>query len=624
MLAMRPSSHSMGRCGLPCSPVRRMLGAVGLALLGFGTTSPLLADDPQLRSWVETLAQPDLEGRLAGSPGERQAAEYLANELAALGLVPLPGVDGFLQPFEFTAGVRDAGSTIAIRNPAGDLVVDRAAGEGVQALSFSDDGEVEGELVFAGYGLEIPEREGFPYDSFFGLDLEGKIAVVLRYFPEDTEQGTRAILSRYAGLRYKALHARERGAVGMIVVTGPRSPNAGALVPMTFDTAIAGSGLVAASLDGTAAAAIFAGGDRSLEEIQEALDTANPHETGFAMPGMRARLTVSVERERRQGTNVVGYLAANAEDAGHGPILLLGAHFDHLGRGGHGNSLAGKEEAGLVHPGADDNASGTAALLGVARDLGKIVRRQSVAFAFWSGEELGLLGSAHFVREPIIPHAFMSAYINLDMVGRSRDNRLVVQAVGSSDGWSSLLERANVPVGFDLGLQQDPYLPTDSSSFNGVGIPNLNLFTGSHEDYHRPGDSADKINYEDLERVVQFTTLLVRRLDALEKPLEFSKVAQTTEAGPARDAVRAFTGTIPDYATEVEGLLLGGVMEGGPADEGGLRKGDIIVRFGSQEIANIYDYTYALEAVKIDVPLEVVFVRDGETLSTTITPRARN
>ena len=254
------------------------------------------------------------------------------------------------------------------------------------------------------------------------------------------------------------------------------------------------------------------------------------------------------------------------------------------------------------------------------RELG---HDRNVALAFWSGEELGLLGSADFVETAVIPTEQIAAYVNLDMVGRVRDNRLTVQAVGSSPDWTGLVEAANVPVGFDLGVQTDPYLPTDTLSFNNAGIPTVNLFSGSHEDYHRPTDTADRINFDGLERVARFAALLTRRAANQAEPLEFVKVERTLQQGGSRDTVRAYTGTIPDYASEVEGLLLGGVMEGGPAAEAGLEGGDVIVEFAGQKIANIYDYTYALDAVKIDEPIEVVYMRDGERHTTTLTPRAR-
>jgi hypothetical protein len=582
------------------------------------------AAELELEGDIRFLAQDPLEGRLTGTEGARRAAEFLASRLEKLGAKALPGRDSFLVPFEFTSGVRDSGSSLTLLSSDGSVDREWSAGEHLRALSLSDYGEVEGEVVFAGYGLVIPEREGFPYDSYFGLDVEDKIVVVLRYFPEDTETATRAILSRYAGLRYKALYAREHGAKALLVVTGPRSPNAGELVRMSFDTAVAGSGLVAASISGSTAEVLLAVADQSLEQSQAALDTANPHETGFALEGLRLRLTTEVERERRSGSNVVAYFPATADGLATKPWVLLGAHYDHLGRGGHGNSLARKGEAGDVHPGADDNASGVAGILAVAELLASEERRRAVAVALWSGEEMGLLGSAAFVEKGVLPVGELAAYINFDMVGRMRDNRLVVQAVGSSPRWPKLIEQVNVVVGFDLQVQEDPYLPTDTRSFNQAQVPTLNLFTGSHEDYHRPSDVAEKINYEDLERVVRFAALLTKKVVNSDQPPQFVKVETKVESSAGRDGVRAFTGTIPDYTSEGEGLLLSGVVGGGPADEAGLREGDVIVRFGGQDITNIYDYTYALDAVKVDKPLEVVYLRDGQELTTTLTPRARN
>ena len=304
------------------------------ATLGEPTSRDLSRD-------IAYLASADLGGRLTGTEGARRAADFLARQLLEIGALPLPGRDSLQVPFEFTAGVRDTGSTLELTERSGAVGDEWTAGDDLQALSFSESAEVTGEAVFAGYGLVVPEREGFPYDSYFGLDVEDKVVVVLRYFPEDAEQETRAILSRYAGLRYKALYARERGAKALIVVTGPRSPNAGKLVSMTFDTAVAGSGLVAVSVSGAVAERLFSGIDRSLEEVQAALDTANPHDTGFALSDVTLTLKTEVERERRRGRNVAAYFPATVPATGVAkPWLLLGAHYDHLGTGSHGNSLA--------------------------------------------------------------------------------------------------------------------------------------------------------------------------------------------------------------------------------------------------------------------------------------------
>ena len=582
------------------------------------------ATSSRTRVHVETLASPKMEGRLTGSAGEKLAADYLVAELKKLGAQPLPGMKDFRQPFTFTAGSKDGGTRLTI-GKAGQAEggTDFTGAANISALSFSDAGSVTGNVVFAGYGLVVPDSQNFGYDSYQGLDVKDKIVVVLRYFPEDADQKTRGILARYADLRYKAQAARQRGAKGMIVVTGPRSPNAGGVVPMSFDTAIAGSGLVAASISGSVAAPIFAAAGKQLEAVQKELDSGNPHVAGFAIPDLQITLDARIIREQQTGNNVVGYLPATTPTAGVSkPWVVAGAHFDHLGRGGTGSSLADQKDANAIHHGADDNASGTATVLAIGQALSKQPRKRNLLLAFWSGEELGLLGSNAFVGKPPVPIDQMAAYLNFDMVGRVADNKLTVQATGTSDTWPKLLEQANVAAGFDLTLQADPYQPTDVTSFNAVSVPSLAFFTGAHSEYHKPSDTADRINYEDLDRVAEFATAIVKRLmDASDVP-QFTKVDQKMESG-GRTGLRLFTGTIPDYATDVKGLLLGGVIGGGPAEQAGLQKGDVIVEIAGQSIANIYDYTYALELLKIGQPAKVVYMRGGEKRETTLTPSAR-
>ena len=597
--------------------------AAGLAIASVcGVAWPAAAQPAaSSRAHVEALAADDLQGRLTGSEGAQRAADYIVEQLADLGASPLPGHDEFRLPFEFTAGVRDEGSTVAI--DGGSRWAER---DQVQALSFSDSAKVEGEVVFAGYGLVVPESQDFGYDSYATLDVTDKIVVVLRYFPEDVDQDLRGILSRYSGLRYKAMAARQRGAKALLVLAGPRSPNAGLTVPMTFDTAISGSGIVAASVGRAVGEAIFSHvADRTLDAIQAELDTGNPHVAGFAIDGLQLSLDVKVAREARTGYNVAGYLppsTAAPASSEEKPYVLLGAHYDHLGLGLQGNSLARDSERGTVHNGADDNASGVAAVIEAGRALVSFERRRGIILAFWSGEELGLLGSASFVASEPVPMVEIAAYLNFDMVGRSRDNRLALQAVGSSPAWEGLIERANVPVGFDVQIQADPYLPTDVMSLNGADVPSLNFFTGSHEDYHRPSDVPAIINYEDLDRVIRLGALIARNVANRDAALEFVRVEQVATQGQ-RASLRAFTGTIPDYTSAVEGLRLSGVIAGGPAAVAGLREGDVIVEFAGQSITNIYDYTYALDAVKIDESITAVFLREGEQHEITMTPTAR-
>ena len=522
----------------------------------------------------------------------------------------------------YTAGVNDVGTSLdVVADDSADWAASSLERSGVRGLAFSNADRIDGPLVFAGYGLSVPETDGFSYDSYGTLDVTGKIVVVLRYFPEDAEGTLRGTLSRYAGLRYKAFAARERGAIGLIVVTGPRSPNAGELVPLTFDNAMGDSGIVAATVDGELGAALIESSGESLESVQASLDTANPHATGFELP-LHATLDVRLERQQDTGHNVIGYLPPTRESSIEKPYVVLGAHYDHLGRGRGGDSLARSDEQGEIHNGADDNASGVAAILAAGSELALSERDRGVILAFWSGEELGLLGSADFVRKQLVPMNEVSAYVNFDMVGRLRENTLTVQAVGSSSIWTDLVEELNEPIGFELSFVSDPYLPTDVMSLNAAEVPSLNFFTGSHEDYHRPTDDPDLINYEGLVRVTELGRAVAAELVSRVAPPDFIKVEQSGQrAGQAM--MRIFTGTIPDYAQEVDGLLLSGVVGGGPAEAAGLQGGDIIVSLAGQSIGDIYDYTYALDVLKEGEPTEVIVMRDGERLVLELIPEAR-
>ena len=648
---------------MPSTMTRTALPLLLLSLLvSLGAAGSAAAQESASpRAIVEYLADDELEGRLTGSPGIRMAADYIIEQLGAIGAEPLPGVGGFRQAFSYTAGVTDTGTSLHVEGTGGggtiSLTVSSsstvspngapapvppappappATGAGqaappaapvpdtpsIRALSFSDTGRAEGQLVFAGYGLSVPETDDFSYDSYATLDVSDKIVVVFRYFPEDTEGELRATLARYAGLRYKALAARERGAAGLIVVTGPRSPNAGALVPLTFDTAVSDSGIVAATVNGELGAAIIESAGDSIEAVQASFDTGNPHATGFDLP-LEGSLEVSLETQEATGHNVIGYLPPTGGAALDKPYVLLGAHYDHLGRGRGGDSLARGGEAGQIHNGADDNASGVAAVLSAGARLAAAARDRGVLLAFWSGEELGLLGSADFVQQAPVPMDAIAAYLNFDMVGRLEDNPLNLQAVGSSSVWTDLAEELNEPIGLDLTFVSDPYLPTDVGSLNAAEVPSLNFFTGSHEDYHRPTDDADTLDYEGLDRVIDLASAVAANLANRPEAPDFIRVERVQQRGGGA-TMRIFTGTIPDYTQEVEGLSISGVIGGGPAEAAGLHGGDVIVGLAGQTVTNIYDYMYALDLLKVGEPAEVVFIRGGERMTTELIPRVRD
>jgi hypothetical protein len=442
------------------------------------------------------------------------------------------------------------------------------------------------------------------------------------------EPARRAQLNRYAGLRYKAMLARERGAKGVLVVTGPNSPNAGEIVPLTNDGTNAGSGIIAASINGKMADTLLEPAGKKLKELQGALDQENPHaEGGFLLPKVKVNLACGVEHLKRTDRDIVAYLSPE-KPSGSDEYILIGAHYDHLGRGGS-SSLDRAGEENKIHPGADDNASGVAWVMELAAALAKERAehpekfRRGVIVACWSGEEIGIIGSAAFCEHPPVPLEKIVAYLNADMVGRLRENKLTLQGVGSSHVWRKMIEKRNVAAGFNLMVQDDPYLPTDVTSFYTKNVPVLNFFTGAHEDYHRPTDTAEKLNYEGLERIAKFSEQMV--LDLIQNPErpDLAKVERSSQEAGGRETLRAYLGTIPDYTTEVKGVKLSGVRGASPAEKGGLKSGDVIVEFAGQKIANIYDYTYALDAVKIGQPVEIVIEREGKRLTLKVTPEAR-
>ena len=608
-MILRALAHPLNR-----RPEHTFPGLAGAVLLAGLGSSPAVSQTPEeLRDDVAALTGPGTEGRAVGTPGAATARRYLISELEAAGAEPLPGAEGLGIPFPFISGVEDRGSSLRAGGHK------RFGSDQVRAFAFSETGEARGDLFFAGYGISLPENAGYAYDSYAGHDLRDQVVVVLRYFPDDVENEARAILNRHADFRSKASAARDRGAVGMVMITGPESEGAGEFAPDGFDISAPGSqGILAVSIDGAAGDRLFAGSGITLSEVQQALDRGEVDAGSFPLTGF-ATLTVELERTRGSGANVVGVLPA-ADGSVAPPYVAVGAHYDHLGMGGSGSlNLHGPA---AVHPGADDNASGTAAVLALARAVSEAPLARPVLIGFWSGEESGLLGSRAFIRNEVSPSELV-AYINLDMVGRLEENRLTVQAMGSSSVWPGIVERANIPGGFDLALSDDPYLPTDSSAFNSENVPTLNLFTGTHSDYHRPSDTADKLNYEGLARIARFTGLVARRVAESDPAPDFVQVERSTETSTSRASMRAYTGTIPEYATEIEGLLLGGVMAGGPAEEAGLQKGDVIVEFAGTPVLNIYDYMNALEAARIGEPLTVVFLRDGERHTVTLVPTAR-
>lgn len=606
--------------------------------LPLATTTPAItATDVMAR--VRALTDPRTEGRATGSAGEALAADYVARSLASFGLEPGGDTGGWRHRFTYTAGIAlglhnalTATDTDRKTTARPRLEVDRDW----RPLAFSRTGGIApAPVVFAGYGLVAPAEGDRPaVDEYAGLDVRGRWVMVLRDLPTGLAGELRQTLQRHASLRHKAMIARDRGAVGVIFVNGPRSAFREPLAPLRFDAALAGSGLAVLSLEAGIADRWLAEAGRALAAVQDRVDTTWPPtshgDARFELPALRVSARIELATLRRESSNVIGRLQLGPEPSRE--TVVLGAHLDHLGRGEGSSSLADAEEEGRIHPGADDNASGVAVLLEIAEALaarraaGESLGTRDFVFVAWSGEELGLLGSEHWAQENVNPHgpgAGPVAYLNFDMVGRL-DDEVVLHGTESSPVWASMIERATADLDLPVALNADAYLPTDSTSFYTRGLPILSAFTGVHAEYHTPRDRAELLDAEGAARIGTLFERIAVELARADAPPAF--VAQPLPADRAnRGGLRVFLGTIPDYAeTDVVGVRLAGVAPTGPAEAAGLRRGDTIVEVDGRKIENLYDYTYALEALRVGEPARIGVLRDGERLELEVVPASRD
>jgi hypothetical protein len=576
---------------------------------------PKARSDSATVMWaVRTLASPEMEGRGPGTAGSDRAAEFIAAEMRFLGLAPGGDDETYFQKFELTTGV-EVGTPTAIE--AGGNRHD--AGDHMQPLGFSSNGTLKAPVVFAGYGITAP---GFEYDDYAGLDVRDKLVLVFSNEPGEMDSTSRfdgSVNTPHAELRTKAINAREHGALGLLVVDGPLH-HAGEPLrrPRRDSGGYMTSGLLAAQVSAEVAAALLRGTGQDLASLQAAIDRETKPRSVALQES--AAITVTLKRTRATIRNVVGVIPGRDTSR----AIVVGAHYDHLGYGGE-TSLT--PDARVPHLGADDNASGTAAMLAVAAAWGRTPSRSGAAaprrpahtlvFCAFAGEETGLVGSSHFIDASPVPVSSIEAMLNMDMVGRLRENRLMVMGVGTAAEFAGLVERANEKgPRFTVRTSGDGYGPSDHSSFYKRQVPVLALFTGAHPDYHKPSDSADKINAAGLWQIARFATALVESLDA--RPVLTFQRAKADSSTMGRIAggggYGAYLGTIPDYMQTEGGVLLSGVRTGSPADSAGLKANDVIVKFDGVRVDNIYDYTYALRSRKPGQQVRITVKRENQEL----------
>lgn len=548
----------------------------------------------ELSSHAKYLASPALEGRGVDSAGIKLARDYIAAEFTKYGLRPGGESGGYLQRFEVAVGVK-------VKAPT-SLALDRepplALNDRWVPLGLSATGQVEGEVVFVGYGISAKE---YGYDDYAGVDVKGKTVVVLRYEPPPKNDQSpfrkSPDYSTHAALRTKANNARDHGAVGMILVDlDGRGDGKTELLSLRSSLWRSGNTLVAAQITRQMAESWFADHGAALMELKARIDR-DEQPASRPLAGARISLQVNLEEERAPAENVVGILPGKAPQEQQ-EYLVIGAHYDHLGLGHFGT--LDQRTAGMIHPGADDNASGTAVLLQVARRLSQIEPKpaRGIIFVAFSAEELGLHGSRHFVSQwPQL--SAIKSMINLDMVGRLRDDRITVFGTRSAPPFEAIVADAARQLELKLN-PADGVGPSDHQSFYNKQIPVLHFFTGSHSDYHRPGDTWDKLNLAGMGRIADLVIASALAIAALPQAPQFTSLPSrppSAESGERRLG-GVYLGVIPEYSRNVDGVLLAGVAPGSPAAAAGLREGDVIIQMAQRKISNIEDLTDALASHK--------------------------
>lgn len=565
-------------------------------------------------SHIFMLASEEFEGRGSGSAGNEAAAHYIAERFAEYGLkpigtsryhdlqAPMDG-SGYFQPFRVYIGA-EAGKANRLEVIADGKRLTLRPHEDFMPESIATTGSAKGELVFVGYGIQSSLAG---HEDYNGVDVKGKVVLALEGTPPVSEGPN--LLRAYQSARAKARTAKEQGAVALLLVQKEDAPLSTMLAGRGGD-----AGIPVVTLRRQAAEKLLTACGMSLNDLWQ-----NPK----SRPIERASVTVQTEVIQRYGAtaNIIGVVEGTGPKLKH-EYIVIGAHMDHLGWGLQGGSMyTGKLPA--IHYGADDNASGTAGLLELAQYFAANPQKRSLIFMAFSGEELGLLGSAYYTNHPIIPLEKTVAMLNMDMIGRLREDHLSIGGVDTSPIWHPLLEELNREAGFNLALDGGGFGASDHSSFFAKKIPVLFFFTGMHREYHTPADKPETINAPGAARVARLVANVTEYIANLPERISYSEPrSQPRQSRPER-GIRVYVGTVPDYSEEVKGMRLTGVREGSPAAKAGLCAGDVIIRFGEAKVESIYDYMDALNRYKPGDTVTVVVLRGGKEVELKLTLEAR-
>jgi len=557
-----------------------------------------------IQKHIYYLASDSLKGRFPGTIGDKLAANYIRNKFKSYGLKLLAN-NGF-QYFDVITDVKEGEkNSFTFDTFVGKL------NEDFIPFSFSENKIVEAEVVFAGYGFDI-NTDNLKWNDYKDIDVNGKWVMILRGDPEP--DNTQSKFLDFESERNKVITAKDKGAVGVIFITGAEIEKKDELVQLYFDKIISNSGLPVINIKRSIANKIFEylkdNKNLTIDSLEKQINKTK-QSINFKIP-LKIKVSTDIILNHAKTQNIVAMIEGNDKNLKK-QYLIIGAHYDHIGMGGQGSGSRDPNNI-AVHNGADDNASGVAAIIELARKLSenKNQLKRSIIFIAFGGEELGTVGSKYFLKSQLIDINKIDAMFNFDMVGRLKEEtkQLSVAGSGTSLESDSILRKYGIDRTFELSLSPDGYGPSDYAVFYVEKIPVFFFTTGAHEDYHTQKDKYDKINFIGENAIVDYAYDVIYDVDNT-KDLTFKESGTKHESKGAR--YKATLGIMPDFAAgEVKGLKVGGVNKNGPAEKGGIKKGDIIISINGQTVTNIYDYMARLSTLKQGQTVTVEVIRDNK------------